>query len=320
MAAIQLLGQCAVGGMSQDGAPLRIERQEQALLTYLLLHEKAPVHRERLIETLWPERPPENGCRCLSTAIWRLHKTMTPEAGIRIETSRAGWLRLRIEDSVTVDLWEFRRCSAEALHAQPTLGMRAVGLCARLERAVELYHGALCPHLDHSWLVEERLALEEQYLDCLAVLAGIHDEVGDHNRALVGYRQMLAVNRAREDAHTRMMEIYWKLGWRERAIRQYEQCAAALLADLDVTPMPETEALFRTILDGSRRSECKAQARWDARVDRPALLARIVAIQARMEHAQTDLVQLLQFVHTCDEPPLLPFMSGPDADERGLDC
>lgn len=95
-ATIQLLRQCAVrdGG---DCEPLRIERQEQALLTYLLIHGKTVVQRERVIEVFWPERPPENGCRCLSTALWRPYRGIAHAAGIRIESSRAGWIRLRVQ-------------------------------------------------------------------------------------------------------------------------------------------------------------------------------------------------------------------------------
>ncbi|MGQ0602744.1 MAG: ATP-binding protein, partial [Anaerolineales bacterium] len=61
---------------------------------------------------------------------------------------------------------------------------------------------------------------------------------------------LLARDRADEAAHRELMRTYTLAGRRHDALRQYQACAEALAAELDVPPEPETAALYAQILSG----------------------------------------------------------------------
>lgn len=63
--------------------------RQRALLALLLLHANEPVSRERLVDGLWGERPPQTAGNALQVAIHGLRKLLGQE---RIESRGAGYL------------------------------------------------------------------------------------------------------------------------------------------------------------------------------------------------------------------------------------
>jgi DNA-binding SARP family transcriptional activator len=61
------------------------------------------------------------------------------------------------------------------------------------------------------------------------------------------YQTILAQNPYQEVAHRGLMRCYYRLGDRSAAIRQYQVCAKTLREELGVSPMSETEELYRQI-------------------------------------------------------------------------
>src|SRR5205814_8889189 len=59
--------------------------------------------------------------------------------------------------------------------------------------------------------------------------------------------RLLCYVRAREPTHRRLMRLYYLLGDRAEALRQYERCAAALEEELGVRPSKSTVALYKQI-------------------------------------------------------------------------
>jgi DNA-binding SARP family transcriptional activator len=53
----------------------------------------------------------------------------------------------------------------------------------------------------------------------------------------------------REEVHRALMRCYWRLGQRSAAAQQFQRCAKLLQAELQILPMPETIALYRTIVE-----------------------------------------------------------------------
>src|SRR6266498_2159929 len=101
-----LLGPLSV---SCDGAPIALGGQKRrALLAALLLEANHVVSRDRLIDGLWGEDPPDTARNTIQVYISQLRKLL-PEGAL--ETAPPGY-RL-VVDPETVDLFEFTRLSEE---------------------------------------------------------------------------------------------------------------------------------------------------------------------------------------------------------------
>src|SRR5690606_37669847 len=87
----------------RGGAPVEIPPSLHQLLGYLCLEPESHCHRERVVESLWPEMGPDVGRRRLNTAVWRARALLGTERDEVLQVSRSGTLRLdwgRIEVDV----------------------------------------------------------------------------------------------------------------------------------------------------------------------------------------------------------------------------
>src|SRR5919205_365999 len=105
-ARFRLLGTIAA---SVDGEPVALTGQKpRALLAALLLDANQAVSRDRLIDALWGEEPPDTARNTLQVYVSQLRKLL-PEG--MLETASPGY-RL-VVDPQAVDLFEFVRLSEE---------------------------------------------------------------------------------------------------------------------------------------------------------------------------------------------------------------
>src|SRR6266511_4725795 len=105
-AQFSLLGPLSV---SRDGAEVALGGQKRrALLAVLLLDANQVVSRDRLIDALWGEEPPDTARNTLQVYVSQLRKLL-PEG--TLETAPPGY-RLAVEPDC-VDLFEFVRLSEE---------------------------------------------------------------------------------------------------------------------------------------------------------------------------------------------------------------
>src|SRR6266480_4967444 len=101
-----LLGPLSV---SSDGTPVALGGQKRrALLAVLLLDANQVVSRDRLIDALWGEEPPDTARNTIQVYVSQLRKLL-PEG--TLETAPPGY-RL-VVDTDTVDVFEFIRLSQE---------------------------------------------------------------------------------------------------------------------------------------------------------------------------------------------------------------
>jgi DNA-binding SARP family transcriptional activator len=189
-----------------------------------------PVPRGRIAGELWPEHDEAHARRALATTLWRLGKS-APEPVV--ET--AGDV-LRLAPRVRCDLAEFRALLVADHAGDPT---------AALESAVALQSADLLPDEDSAWCSLEREALRALMVEALDRLLAIHEDCGDHRRALAVGKRLVQAEPYMEHAHRAVIRAYGALGERVAAARQFQRCADLLRRELDVAPMPETVAALR---------------------------------------------------------------------------
>lgn len=221
-------------------------RHVKELLAYLLLNRCTRHGREKLIEILWPDSPVESVRPRFSTALWRL-RTLFEEVGATPEqylcTTR-NWVAFKPEGAFQLDLLSFERLFDEAQSAADDAACEQA-----LEDAVALYSGKLYEGIYSDWCLVERERLARMHLRAMGQLMACCMRRNVYQEAVDWGRRILRADLLREEVHRALMYCYWQMGRRPQAVRQFQQCAQALREELQITPMPETIAIYRQIVE-----------------------------------------------------------------------
>jgi len=221
-------------------------RQKARTLLAVMACARGAVHREELIEILWPSLAKGRGLAALHSTLYALRRALEPhlsagEASSRIVAAGVTY-RLVLGEGDSWDVEEFLRLASEALAAERD-GLR------RLLDAEARYTGALLPEWAFApWTEPLRTQLEELHRGVLVRVAEASAEAGRPAEAISRYRLLLAMEPEREGWHRALMRIYAAAGERALALRQYDACRTLLRERLGIEPSRETRELHTHLL------------------------------------------------------------------------
>jgi DNA-binding SARP family transcriptional activator len=309
---IRLLGRFAV---DVDGRVVPEEawrhRRGADLVKLLALQPNHRLHREQVMDALWPDLSPEQAAANVRKSIHYARRALGGERSI---VTGGGIVALWPDDELTTDVDAFERAAAPASGSSDS---------AAAASAADLYAGDLLPELPYEgWLIEPRERLRRLFLDVL--------------RSAARWERLLEVDPTNEEAHRALMRAHLEAGERQAAMRQFERLRRALHDELGVSPDEASVALYQRVLaaegaepptPAERARSLLAQAlfHWnrmeldDAR--RTAEEARAIAIDERLEpelgeasglmgmvgNAQGRWPELFrdEFVRTLDQAPAM---------------
>ncbi len=248
---IKLLGTftISVGSrtISQDEWRLR---KAANLIKLLALAPAHHLHREQLVEALWPDLGTNAASNNLRRVLHSARKTLDPALGTRYLASEEGWLALCPGGMLWVDVEAFEQAAATARREREPAAYSA---------ALELYAGELLPADRYEeWAEDRRQQLRRLDLALLVELADIYEERGEYGPAIEALTTVTAEEPAHEEAHAALMRLYALSGRQAEALRQYERLEEALSRELGVGPNASSRALREEIssnefpLKGSR--------------------------------------------------------------------
>ena len=241
---IRLLGPFEILKMGKP-VKLRSGGKAERLVRCLALHAHEGVHRESLVEHIWPDAPLALASQCLNTLTHSLKAQLADGLAGQSPIVHAGsHYVLNLDGGLGVDVLEFES-AAEAGYRLLLTGSTAAAI-ESYEHAVVLYRGDLSGDSDISALLE-RERLRAVCLTALARLADAHFAQKNYQQALESAVRLLAVDPCREDAHRMAMRAYVRLGVRAQALRQYTLCRTILKDEFDARPEPATERLFALV-------------------------------------------------------------------------
>lgn len=209
---IAVLGHFSV---SIDGVPTGsrgwARRNAAALVKILALTPGHRLHRERMMDLLWPDESPE---RCAP----RLHKAAH---FARHTAGRQDAIVLRDDlvwlfpgANITVDALQFERLARAAVADDDPVAAR---------EALRWYHGELLPEDRYEdWAVDRRELLHLRQLDLLRVAGQ--------------WRELAELDPTHETAHIELMRRQLAAGDRCAALRQYQHLERVLNRELGVAP------------------------------------------------------------------------------------
>jgi DNA-binding SARP family transcriptional activator/tetratricopeptide (TPR) repeat protein len=198
-------------------------RHAAALVKVLAMAPGRWLHREQLIDLVWPDDTPEE-------AVPKLHKA-AHFARRAINVPNAVVLRgdnvlLCPDASTTVDVEQFEDLARRAL-------VREDAGIAR--QALLVYAGELLPQDRYEgWVQERREQLRLRYLDLLRL-----DE---------RWETVVELDASDERAHLALMRRYAANGDRHAALRQFERMTRALRHELGVAPGQDATALRNRLI------------------------------------------------------------------------
>ncbi len=238
------------------GAPLPLERfvrrRALTLLKILLQHFGRVVDREEMAELLWPAGPPKDADTLLKVAIHYLRRGLEPDGGSKcalpfIVTEAKGYA-FNVDSFHWLDVHEFQ-AAAEQGYRLERKGSRKEALAA-FQAAAGLYTGDYLEEEPYSdWCFGRRKDLRQTYVDVLRRTARLLWMGGETEASIRCYYRTLEFDPYLENVHRDLMDVLWRSGRRTEALRQYEVCCRAVREEFDVPPMPDTEALYRSIRD-----------------------------------------------------------------------
>lgn len=221
-------------------------RKSKALLKLLALAPQHQLHREQLIEHLWPEQEAELAANNLNKIIHAARRALEPtlKAGAesRFIVTHDQQVMLRAPGGLWIDVEEFEQRAAMALKSKAV---------ADYETALDLYVGELLPEDRYDdWAAARRERLSRLATRLLSESAHLYEAAGQLQPSIERFQQLVTLNPSNEAAHRRLMRLYALSGSRHEALAQFQQCQNALRKEIDAEPEPQTIALYEQIAAG----------------------------------------------------------------------
>src|SRR5437879_1969547 len=216
----------------------------KVLVKLLALAPGHRIHREELMDLLWPDLDQQAAAANLRKA---LHFARRALAGVRLPVRSD---RVALEtDTIWIDVAAFEAAARDG----------------RTRDAVALYAGDLLPEdRFEAWADEPRTRLQARFQSLLLEHASELERTGDLRSAELALDRLIAADPTNEEAVLALMRVHARGGRRRLALRAYAALADRLQAELDVGPGPALRQLREEIADGRFPTVEAVVARVDA--------------------------------------------------------
>lgn len=239
--ALRLLGplELRLKGTPVEGVP----HKAVALLAYLALTRSRHT-REALALLLWPETEAPQRMDSLRGVLSQLHLCLG-EHWLDVDDASVA---LAAREAVEVDVERFELLT-RASSASPRELAEAVALWrGDFLQGFELELDGCATFLE--WHAAQGEHLRSRLVHTLRQLITRHVQAERPREALPYALRLVDMEPLDEQAHCHLMRLYDWCGERERALAQYEACAALLASELGVHPQQETQELAALLRSG----------------------------------------------------------------------
>jgi DNA-binding SARP family transcriptional activator len=279
-------------------------RKVQELLSYLLLYRDHPQSRESLSEILWRDQLPAKSKKCLRQTLWLLQSFLRQPAdsnGPDLLVDHE-WIQINPSIDFRIDTVRFEQIYNSVIGKRVQELTR--GDYKLIQKAIQLYKGDLLEGWYPDWCLMERERFAIIYLMLLDKLVQYCEIHQDYVSGLIYAAKILRHDHAYERAHRQMMRLYFLMGDRTQALRQYRRCIVALRNELDVDPSGETVQLYETIRSDTFRPLMQTEKKSFAEMMQPAqslveALQRLMSFSNELSQIQTKVQkEILDIRHT----------------------
>jgi DNA-binding SARP family transcriptional activator len=222
--------------------PIALGVKQRMLLALLLLRANEVVSRDRLIDDLWGDQPPDAAPNALAALVARLRRALPGE----VLLTGPGGYELRIEPQA-LDLHRFEMLVEEGREA--LAAGDPARAAERLRLALSIWRGPALADVEYEAfaqpavmrLEELRLAALESRIDADLALGRDVDLVGE-------VQSLVLQNPLRERLRGQLILALYRAGRQAEALEAYREGRTVLIEELGIDPSPPLQELERAIL------------------------------------------------------------------------
>lgn len=249
---IRLLGKFRVFSGDEE-IPSDKWKSAKAMMIFKYLASKRSkgfIHRDVLIELLWPEEDYKKTNKRLNVAMSSLRKLIEPKLQPRLPSSyiirQKDAFRLAIGIGGKVDVEEFLRELKRGdtyEKTDPEVSFR------HFLNAESCYKGPFLaedPYVD--WCIKEREAFNEKYLYVLSRITRFYDHKKDFSKGIEYANKYLAIDHYAEDIYRKLMRFYHLTGNTSSVKKTFEKCKINIVENLECPLNRETLDLYNSLI------------------------------------------------------------------------
>jgi DNA-binding SARP family transcriptional activator len=212
-----------------DGKALDLGGTKQrALLAVLLLHANEVVSRDRLVDALWEEEPPETAQKALHVYVSQLRKILGWE---RVQTHAHGYM-LGVSPE-ELDLEQFERAREQG----------------RFDEALAVWRGPPLADLgDQHFAASEIARLDELRVLCLEQRIEQDLQAGRHSNLVGELESLVREHPLRERLRGQLMLALYRSGRQAEALAAYQSARQTLVGELGIEPGRELREVHQAVL------------------------------------------------------------------------
>lgn len=240
---IKLLGgfSVSVGTQTIQQSEWRL-RKAASLIKLLALSPNRCLHREHVMDLLWPDLGRRSASNNLRQTLHAARKAFGSTVGAHYLVSEDELLVLCPRGDLWLDVHAFEEAAATARRGSDPAAYRA---------AIDLYTGELLPEDRYEeWAQNSREELRQVYLALLIELARVYEERREYEKGIEALQRAVAEEPALEKAHRVLIRLYALLDREGEALAQYEQLQGILSRELGAEPSTATRRLREEIVAG----------------------------------------------------------------------
>ena len=223
----------------------------RALLAFLVVEADRAHPREKLAEFLWPDRRSGAALSNLRHALTILRRAIdNDKADLPYLLVTRKSIQFNLSADVWVDIADFSRYVVHSGNGQDSLHV--------LEKAAALIRGPFLDGLSsgdspelEEWLLFQREQIKSEHLQILNKLTSHAELDSDYQLAVRYARHRIGLAPWDEQGYQQLMRLLALSDRGGEALAQFEICRQRLAEELNVSPSPETVALYNRIKSGA---------------------------------------------------------------------
>jgi DNA-binding SARP family transcriptional activator len=211
---IQLLGEfrISIGDRPIEVAQWRLKKS-RSLVKLLALAPGHHLHREQVMELLWPDHDPASAANNLYHTLYVARRILEPSG-----THPPSFFQLQDEilslcpkGPLWIDVEAFQAAVDKAHTSRDPVDYR---------EAIDLYTGDLLPEdLYEDWAGETREMLRQEHLGLLIQLSRLYEERKEYQPAVELSKKVVLIDPLHEQAHLGLMRCYALAGQHQGALK-----------------------------------------------------------------------------------------------------
>ena len=220
----------------------KAQQKPMTMLKYMMAKGGTNVPEHALLDTLWPDSDGDAAYNAFKTTLHRLRKLLGSKNAL---VHKQGALAFNAF-IVWTDTLAFASCCSRIegeLKEQDNIET-ALQL---LNELLLLYRGPFFPEEQSSWVLPEREKLRSKLLYAIRKIGDLLERLGEPEKAINCYRQVLETDPLLESLYPRLMQTYVSMGRKTEALGLFRQCKMVLQAELGTSPPEKMQYLKQSL-------------------------------------------------------------------------